>query len=316
MKKEAKSGKDLSVLSQAIIKNESDRFRSKGYDYCIGVDEAGRGPLAGPVVAAAGCFVGDPQETMTLEQIRDSKLITNEAEREEIYEKLVKHPNFIWSASAQSNLIIDDINILQATMKAMREATEGVVSQLPKNSNNNKKMIALIDGNRVPENMPVEATPIISGDSLMYSIAAASIIAKVTRDRLCQSLHNKYPQYGFDQHKGYPSPAHRAILSQIGPCPEHRVSYRPVREAAEKHGVLDMLARVKLKAVKEPASPKKTKKGAGAATKVVTPVKAARSVAKAKQAPPVSPSSSVTRSGRSTVAAVSPPSTPQRCAIL
>jgi ribonuclease HII len=274
--------------------------------------------LAGPVVAAAGCFVGDPQETMTLEQIRDSKLITNEAEREEIYEKLVKHPNFIWSASAQSNLIIDDINILQATMKAMREATEGVVSLLPKNSNNNKKMMALIDGNRVPENMPVEATPIISGDSLMYSIAAASVIAKVTRDRLCQGLHNKFPQYGFDQHKGYPSPAHRAILSQIGPCPEHRVSYRPVREAAEKHGVLDMLARVKLKAVKEPASPKKTKKGTGAA-KVVTPVKAARSVAKAKQAPPLSPSSGSMmkkRGSTAAAAAVTPPATPPRCAIL
>lgn len=271
--------------SGALIKYEVLRFRAKGYEHTIGVDEAGRGPLAGPVVAAACSFLGDPESVMDIEEIRDSKMITQEEERERIFERLMNHPHVVWGVSVQSNKVIDDINILQATMKGMREATEDLLSKGSKIEPAKDKVIALIDGNRVPEGMPCEAQSVISGDSLAYSISAASVIAKVTRDRLMNQLHDKYPVYGFAQHKGYPSPSHRATLSQVGPCPDHRVSYRPVREAAEKHSnavSAELLSRVKVKETKSP-SKSPSKKG----KKAVTPVKASRASPKAVLRSPV-----------------------------
>lgn len=267
---------------EQMIRFEVDRYRrDKGIEYVIGVDEAGRGPLAGPVVAASCCFKGDPFESMNIAEIRDSKLITSEEEREMIYEKLMKHPNCIWGVSVQSNEVIDQVNILQATMLAMHAATSDLLSKHKQVSQSDKVMV-LVDGNRVPENMPCASESVVKGDSLAYSISAASVIAKVTRDRIMNDLHKQYPAYGFDSHKGYPSPSHRMILSQVGPCPEHRVSYRPVREAAEKHGDKVLLDRAravdarKEKVKKDTSSSPKSKGRKGGGIKALTPVKAVR----------------------------------------
>ena len=138
------SQKDTETRGNAeLIHFEAERFRSNSVDYIIGVDEAGRGPLAGPVVAASCCFVGDPKESMNISEIRDSKLITDEKEREIIYEKIINHPKCLWDVSIQSNIVIDEINILQATMKAMHSATSEL---LHKHSHmlKGKKILALI----------------------------------------------------------------------------------------------------------------------------------------------------------------------------
>lgn len=299
----------VSSSSSTLIKFEIDRFRAHGL-LTVGVDEAGRGPLAGPVVAAAACFLGDPKVSMDDPSIRDSKMITSEEERERIFERLLKHPQFVWGVSVQSNDVIDEINILQATMKGMKEATKDLLQKGADRGIQASKVMALIDGNRVPEGMPCEAQSVISGDSLAYSISAASVIAKVTRDRLMHQLHEKYPIYGFDQHKGYPSPSHRATLWQVGPCPEHRVSYRPVREAAEKHNYTELLSRVKVKETMSPgkSSPKKARKATTPKKTVrASPKEALRSPLRAKR---------LDADLASDDARISPPSRRTRCAIL
>lgn len=196
------------------------------YSYIIGIDEAGRGPLAGPVVAAALCVVGDAD--LDIEGIADSKLI-KEDDRERIYEELTSHPRVLWAVSVVEHTEIDEVNILQATMNGMRRATEQLLSRhkqlVPSNC------LALVDGNRCPDDLPVASQFVIKGDSKVFSIAAASIIAKVTRDRLMAKYHELYPQYNFLQHKGYPTFSHRATLHAIGPCPIHRVTFGPVRDS-------------------------------------------------------------------------------------
>jgi hypothetical protein len=138
-----------------------------------------------------------------------------------------------------SHTEIDEVNILQATMNGMRRSTEALHAKLQK-LHPNGAFRALIDGNRVPADMPVDATYVIKGDSLIFSIAAASIIAKVTRDRLMLELDKEFPVYNFAQHKGYPTFAHRSLLMQHGPCRVHRTSYAPVKLAMAAHGITDL----------------------------------------------------------------------------
>ena len=194
------------------------------FDHVIGVDEAGRGPLAGPVVAAA-CFIPKGTE---LEGIVDSKLVTKEETRERLYEQLISHPNVRWGVCIVDHATIDRINILQATMQAMRNATIDLLSK--EHPDLEKTCLALIDGNRVPENMPVEATSVIKGDGCIFSIAAASLIAKVTRDRIMLDADKKYPEYNFAKHKGYGTKEHMAAITTHGPCPIHRLTFRPIRK--------------------------------------------------------------------------------------
>jgi ribonuclease HII len=181
-----------------------------------GVDEAGRGPLAGPVVAAAVIF--DPDRPM-IRGLDDSKALTAK-KRDELYDKIVDRALAYCIASASVEEI-DTLNILHATMLAMKRAVEGLAVT---------PTLVKIDGNRCPV-LSIRSESIIGGDALVKSISAASILAKVTRDRMLLELHQAFPMYGFDAHSGYGTPQHLAALLAHGPCEHHRRSFAPVREA-------------------------------------------------------------------------------------
>ena len=185
-----------------------------------GVDEVGRGPLAGPVVAAA--VILDPNPKRTIRGLNDSKLLTAE-ERERLDGEIRKHAICISIASA-SVAEIDTLNILRAALLAMRRAVEGLSMQ---------PQIVLVDGNQRPHlAMPVRT--VVGGDAKVRAISAASIVAKVYRDRLCMQLHEEHPQYGFDSHKGYSTPEHLSALREHGACPHHRRSFAPVRSVLDR----------------------------------------------------------------------------------
>jgi ribonuclease HII len=189
--------------------------------WVCGVDEAGRGPLVGAVVA--GAVVLDPAQA--IQGLKDSKKLTP-ARREYLYEQIMQKAK-AWGIGEASPQEIDEINILQATMLAMRRAIEDLSTRLGRWPDK-----ALIDGNRCPE-LPISAEAIVKGDAKEPAISAASILAKVTRDRQMQILHERHPQYGFAQHMGYPTEAHFAALKQYGACTEHRRSFSPVRKVLE-----------------------------------------------------------------------------------
>jgi ribonuclease HII len=178
-----------------------------------GVDEAGRGPLAGPVVAAAVIL----DETRPIRGLADSKALTP-ARRERLFE-LICEQSLCVSIAMASAEEIDRLNILQATLLAMQRAVAGL-RLAPQQ--------VWVDGNRAPA-LAVPVHTLVQGDARMAAISAASILAKVRRDRLCAELHAQHPQYGFDVHKGYPTPAHLAALRVHGACPAHRRSFAPVR---------------------------------------------------------------------------------------
>ncbi|MFM7657258.1 MAG: ribonuclease HII [Burkholderiaceae bacterium] len=193
--------------------NTVSLFDNAGEVVC-GVDEAGRGPLAGPVFAAA--VILDPSKPIA--GLRDSKKLS--ASRRDQLAMLIQRDALAWSIAQCSAAEIDALNILQATMLAMRRAIEGL-SVVP--------TLALIDGNRCPVTT-VRTEAIIKGDDKVMAISAASILAKTARDALLTDMHTRYPQYGFDQHKGYPTALHLARLREYGVTPEHRRSFAPVRE--------------------------------------------------------------------------------------
>jgi ribonuclease HII len=189
--------------------------------WICGVDEAGRGPLVGAVVA--GAVVLNPHNPIN--GLKDSKKLTA-ARREFLYQQIMEKAK-AWGIGEASPAEIDEINILQATMLAMRRAVEDLSSRLGQWPDK-----ALIDGNRCPE-LPIAAEAIIKGDAKEPAISAASILAKVTRDRQMQILHERHPEYGFAQHMGYPTEAHFAALKQYGACEQHRRSFSPVRKVLE-----------------------------------------------------------------------------------
>ncbi|MEX0729986.1 MAG: ribonuclease HII [Aquisalimonadaceae bacterium] len=180
-----------------------------------GVDEAGRGPLAGAVVAAA--VILDPARTVS--GINDSKKLT--ARRREKLAVAIKSEALAWAIAWATPAEIDELNILHASLLAMRRA----VQALPVAAGH-----ALIDGNRCPPALGCTSEAIVGGDGSVESIGAASILAKVARDADMLALHGRYPDYGFDRHKGYPTRDHLAALCRHGPTPEHRRSFGPVRE--------------------------------------------------------------------------------------
>ena len=193
----------------------------RGCSSIAGVDEAGRGPLAGPVVAAAVIF---PCEWILsglprgLRGLNDSKQLTPE-ERDVYFEKLKSFPEIRYAIAGSDNTLIDAINILQATFRAMNDAL-AQLSPAP--------LHVLIDGNHV-SSVHWTQTPIIDGDAKSYSIAAASVLSKVTRDRMMTEFDRQWPQYGFAEHKGYGTEQHLAALAQHGPCPLHRRSFAPIK---------------------------------------------------------------------------------------
>lgn len=197
---------------------KSFRLEQLGPEWCLpglvaGVDEAGRGPLAGPVVAAAVIL----DELCPIKGLADSKALTA-LRRERLFDEIRMRAlcSSIASASAEE---IDRLNILQATLLAMQRAVQGL-RLLPNR--------VVVDGNRVP-GLPMTVVAVVKGDARVAAISAASILAKVHRDRLCLELHREYPQYGFDGHKGYPTAGHLAALNEHGACAAHRRSFAPVR---------------------------------------------------------------------------------------
>jgi ribonuclease HII len=191
-------------------------LRARGFVLVAGIDEAGRGPLAGPVVAAAVVL----PDGFTLDGLTDSKKVTA-AKREKLYATLTATTQILWAAAEATVTEIDRLNILRATHLAMARA----IDALPERPDH-----ALVDGLPV-RGLSVDHTALVAGDSLSLSIAAASIIAKVTRDRLMVELDVEYPQYGFARHKGYGVREHLEALRQYGPCPVHRRSFQPVAQA-------------------------------------------------------------------------------------
>jgi ribonuclease HII len=237
------------LREQSLLSNQTPQL----YTHVIGIDEAGRGPLAGPVVAAAAYLPND------ISGIVDSKKITKEEEREILYEQIVASENVCWAVAVVNAQRIDEINILQATLEAMTMAATALVADQPENmvehastehtgcyvvrrlgstsqciaattkSLSLSSTFALVDGNRLPVALPVPAEAIVKGDSKEYSIAAASILAKVTRDRLMNAYAVQYPDYNFQQHKGYPTKAHMAAIYKHGAVGIHRRTFAPLK---------------------------------------------------------------------------------------
>jgi ribonuclease HII len=194
---------------------------ARGFNVIAGVDEAGRGPLAGPVVAAAVIF---PSEWIaaglprSLWGLNDSKQLQPE-QRAEFHARLTANSEVRYAIAASPHTVIDEINILQATFRAMNDALAQLDPQ---------PAHVLVDGNQI-SSVRWTQTPVIDGDARSYSIAAASVLAKVTRDRMMIAFDQEWPMYGFAEHKGYSTERHLAALAQHGPCPLHRRSFSPIK---------------------------------------------------------------------------------------
>ena len=202
----------LSVNASTSMQQIAMQWGVKGL--IAGVDEAGRGPLAGPVVAAAVIL----DDLNPIEGLADSKKLTA-LRRDRLFDEI--RAKALCCAVAEASVQeIDEINILQATLLAMRRAVEGL--RLP-------AKLVLVDGNRLPV-LPMQAVAIVKGDALVAAISAASILAKVTRDRWCVEVDQQFPQYGFAKHKGYGTAEHLAALRLHGACLQHRKTFRPVTE--------------------------------------------------------------------------------------
>lgn len=191
-------------------------LRAQGIHPVAGVDEAGRGPLAGPVVAAAVILPDD----FELEGLDDSKKLTHE-QREGLYVRLTEDTSVLFAIAEVTSEEIGQLNILRATHLAMKRSLDGL------KRNGHPPAHALVDGLPV-KGLPVEQTALVGGDGLSLSIAAASILAKVTRDRIMDELDREFPQYGFARHRGYATADHLAMLREHGPCPHHRLGFAPV----------------------------------------------------------------------------------------
>lgn len=205
---------------QGLFHFESEA-RKRGCFFIAGVDEAGRGPLAGPVVASAVIL---PHDYPLPQGINDSKKLSA-AQRKRLFSEIKENSKIRWSVGIVDAQKIDEINILQATWLAMKNA----VLELGEDVD-----FCLVDGLPV-QGLPVKHQAIVKGDSRSYSIAAASIVAKETRDSMMLEYSKKYPEYGFEKHKGYGTKNHMSSLMEFGPSPIHRFSFEPVRKAKEAH---------------------------------------------------------------------------------
>lgn len=217
------------ILPKTTIEKE---LLSGDAEIIIGIDEAGRGPLAGPVVAAAAWVHPDvlEKEFERRELIRDSKSLS-EKQRLEIYEHISEADGFEVGVGEVSHQMIDKLNVLNATFLAMRMAFEDVLEKVSwKKKVTRENVYLLIDGNKKVPQLPFEQKIFAKGDARIFSIAAASIIAKVHRDSIMKEYHDEFPGYGFDRHKGYGTSLHMEQLQKNGPCDIHRKSFGPVKE--------------------------------------------------------------------------------------
>jgi len=194
----------------------------KGYRFVIGIDEAGRGPLAGPVVASAVALKtwDSMAQHPLLELIRDSKTLS-EKQREKLFDFI--HEHFHVGVGICSHETVDRINVLEATYLAMKKALTDITGKI----NRDQNCIILVDGNRGIPNLSLEQRAIVGGDGSVRSISAASIVAKVTRDRIMKKMHENYPEYGFLSNKGYGTKVHMEAIKKYGLCDIHRKSFKP-----------------------------------------------------------------------------------------
>jgi ribonuclease HII len=236
-------------MSKATWTSLPRTIEAKKQGFCvIGVDEAGRGPLCGPVVAGACVYMSTTIEE-NVDGVRDSKQIS-EPERKRLYQEIVTNKNFFFGVKQVENKRIDEINILQATFEAMTGAVEHCLAKLPSGI---KNIHILVDGPKVPPQLASRfpCTPVVRGDGREFIIAAASIIAKVTRDTLMMEMHNTFPMYNLAQHKGYPTAEHMHLVRVHGPCVFHRLTFAPL-----KHMVTKRLESAASKTRKLPATEK------------------------------------------------------------
>ena len=195
---------------EEVIRYDFDESIRNEYGIFCGTDEAGRGPLAGDVYASA--VILNPDDV--IEEINDSKKLS-EKKREMLFD-VIKEKAVSWCIATASVEEIEEINILNAAMLAMKRAVSGL---------NVKPEFVLVDGNKIPDGLEIKADCLVKGDALSASIGAASILAKVARDRYMKEIALKYPEYGFEKHKGYGTKQHREALLKYGPCPVHRMSF-------------------------------------------------------------------------------------------
>ena len=249
----AKAPASPSAPADHASREREEAAWADGIHVVVGCDEAGRGPLAGPVVAAA-CML--PASAAPIPGVGDSKAITDEAMREALYERIIATPGVLWSARVIGADRIDEINILMASLEAMRLSTVDVLLA----AKSPKQALALVDGPfspwkegekyvdfqtpAPPAGVDLAVEPIKKGDAKVYCIAAASIIAKVTRDRCMHAYDREWPMYAFAQHKGYPAPAHVAAIAKHGPCAIHRRTFAPLKTANLKAPTAAELKRV------------------------------------------------------------------------
>jgi ribonuclease HII len=200
---------------------EEKKLQRRGFKLVAGLDEAGRGPLAGPVVASAVVLERFRGVEKDLAGVKDSKQLSAER-REDLYKILTKHPNIKWGIGIVSEKVIDKVNIFEATKLAMQKAVANLRTAPD---------FLILDG-RMAIKTEIPQESIIKADAKVFSCAAASVLAKVTRDRIMLRYHKRYPKYGFDVHKGYPTKSHFKLLEEYGPCKIHRKSFRPVKSLA------------------------------------------------------------------------------------
>ncbi len=236
-----------------------NKLISEGYNFIIGIDEAGRGPLAGPVVACATTVrkseIRNPKSQTNpksqipnpkfLDLIRDSKTLSHK-QRERLFDFI--HEHFYVGVGICDHRTIDRMNIMQATFLAMKKAVAELLRNFPhpslratlsqwergRGEGGKTKCVVLLDGNKPIPNFSGEQKAIVNGDRLIKSISAASIVAKVTRDRIMIKMHKRYPEYHFHKHKGYGTKLHLRKLKKHGPCKIHRRSFAPVKQLAKK----------------------------------------------------------------------------------
>jgi ribonuclease HII len=208
---------------------EKELVAKRGYEYVIGSDESGCGCLAGPIIAASCCIVTDLSTYVPIDGVDDSKLLSLD-ERERIYSQVMNHPEIYQSSiTTRSNEDIDASSVQDATISGLQESIEILVSRMPSRSNNDQKSLySIIDGHRSVR-LPFTSRPFKGGDAIVYTVALASILARVTHDRIMLQAAKDFPVYEFLDNGGYASPSHLVALHKHGPSPLHRQSCKPVR---------------------------------------------------------------------------------------
>eukprot|EP00485_Elphidium_margaritaceum_P009079 CAMPEP_0202686652 /NCGR_PEP_ID=MMETSP1385-20130828/2410_1 /ASSEMBLY_ACC=CAM_ASM_000861 /TAXON_ID=933848 /ORGANISM="Elphidium margaritaceum" /LENGTH=409 /DNA_ID=CAMNT_0049341273 /DNA_START=129 /DNA_END=1358 /DNA_ORIENTATION=- len=265
---------DVDVSNSADVKDRTviDKLKCKhrellqqGYECVVGCDEAGRGPLAGPVVISAAYVPID----VYIDGITDSKKINDENEREKLYALIMANERIKHSVCVLSHDVIDQYNILEASMMGMRQCVLELHDALVGADPDTKGVdYVLCDGNRDPKiryPTDVKYEYIIKGDSKIYCIGAASIIAKVTRDRLMIEYDQKYPVYQFAQNKGYPTPLHKRLVLSKGPCDIHRKTFKPVKNWYQQHkpAIYERVEKLKKETMEKRKKQEKATKGSG-----------------------------------------------------